>query len=134
MLTIRAEQMAVFTDASDAVLRDRIIVHLRERHRDAISDVPESILQNRVMAGIHCGHSLGLTWASSLIAFVTLMFVIGPRFHKHPEIQNALSGDDARSDERMAALQETVPDSAWDEAAKLSTELDWEYELQKDVT
>lgn len=129
MLTIRPEQFDAFSSVADAAFVRRLAVHLRENHGDVIVELPnqtstvkqlpDDVLWELVEKGIARARGYGMSWESTLTAFVALMFVAAPNFDDHPLIQRALKDDSVPPDSRIDHLWERTTDQNW-EAVKRS--------------
>jgi hypothetical protein len=127
MLRIRKTQLHVFQAAADAEFEWRVAEHLRVEHPDAgvrlpeggalLSEIPEGRLLELVRGGIARARAYGMTWQSSITAFVVLMFVVAPNFDRHPLIRHVLTDSGVRPDERLDALWENTTQENWQAAA-----------------
>jgi hypothetical protein len=123
MLRIRVEQYAAFQPVAETDFASRIAEHLRTEHartvvrRTAgptlISRFGDEELLTLIRSGIARARSHGLTWESSITAFVVLMFKAAPNFDQHPEIRALLTKDERPEDERLRALLQKTTSAAW---------------------
>jgi hypothetical protein len=123
MIVIREEQFAAFHGITEAAFERRIVDHLLQRHADevvrlpagerAIAELPDETLQGMVRTGVARARSYGLTWESSIFAFVTLMFVAAPNFDEHPIINHILKSVDVEPDLRVNKLWELTSEGTW---------------------
>ena len=124
MLVIRDEQQEVFKSAADALFEQRIMTYLRESHGDAevrvltgelsIAQIPDDLLLQMVKKGIAGAREYDMTWESSIMSFVVLMFVVAPNFDQHPVIRSILTNELFPPDSRMDQLWETTTDEHWE--------------------
>jgi hypothetical protein len=132
MLTIRPEQLETFLPVAEASFERRVADYIREEHADEAVTLPAGegeVIENKVnglddetllkmvRTGIARARSYGMTWESSITAFVVLMFVVAPNFDGHPLMTHILKDGSIEPDERIDRLCEQTTDSNW-EAAK----------------
>ncbi|MDI1448043.1 hypothetical protein [Polyangium sp. 6x1] len=124
MLTLRRGQRKAFEPLVEDALVERIFAFLRAHPAAEIRALDDTALRAAVRSGISRGRSFGLTWTSTLAAFVGLSLVVGPAFHEHPAVRAVLEDEATPPDERIALLEERIPDEAWQEAAQASAKGD----------
>src|SRR5262249_52426498 len=122
-LTIRAEQIAAFQPAADAGVVRRLAEYITSAHADAIvripagagavNMIPKPVIHRMVQNGIERGRRYGLSWESSLAAFVVIMFVAAPNFDQHPLIQRVLREDNIPADNRIDSLWRRISSQNW---------------------
>src|SRR5262245_27294341 len=126
MLIIRREQISAFHEVAYEILTGAVRDHVARNCAGAVSDWPESVLDARVRLGIKRARSHGLTWSSTITAFVALMVEISPKFDEHPAVREALDrGDRESADRQMEALGTAVPDAVWDELERARHSVEW---------
>src|SRR5229473_2749666 len=117
MLRIRPEQLKVFQPVTEAAFEERVIEYLREEHPDAVvpissgaptllADLPDETLLEMVQVALRRARNYGMTWESTLTAFVVLTFVVAPRFDECPPIHQVLTDSTIDPDARIDALWE----------------------------
>ena len=79
---------------------------------------PEETLQKMVVGGIAKARSYGMTWESTLISYVVIMFVSAPNFEENIYIQSVLSDEHEIPDRRIDCLWINTNDEIWDEIIK----------------
>jgi hypothetical protein len=87
--------------------------------------MPDSALAALVDTGLARAQSHGLTWESSLNAFVTLMVAVAPNFDEQPAVREALADDHRPPDFRMQELGQQVTQQDWDAAAAAYDPKSW---------
>ncbi|MDI3284688.1 hypothetical protein [Polyangium sp. 15x6] len=117
MLTLRRGQRKAFEPLVEDALVERIFVFLRQRPEPEIHRLDDAHLRAAIRAGVAQGRAFGLTWQSSLGAFVGLSIVVGPRFHEHPAVRAILTDETIPPDERIAALRDRLTEEEWREAS-----------------
>jgi hypothetical protein len=132
MLKVRHSQLKAFQPSAEAAFEHRVADYLRENHADGAVKLPadsgevkevevksldDETLLKMIRTGIARARSYGMTWESSLTAFVVIMFVIAPNFDEHPLMTHILKDGSIEPDERIDRLWEHTTDSNW-EAAK----------------
>jgi hypothetical protein len=126
MLTIRPEQLEVFQPIAEAAFERRVTTYLRENHDDTIvvlptgehevKDLDDETLLKMVCTGIARSRSYGMTWESSITAFVVLMFTIAPNFDAHPLINRALRDDKVEPNARVEEMWDRTTEENWQTA------------------
>jgi hypothetical protein len=127
MLTLRREQFSAFDHVAEAAFIRRVVEYLGEEHSDALvktreaeltlGELPGADLREMVRRGVERARAYGLTWESSLTAFVVLTFVVAPNFDGHPLIKRVLQDDDVEPDLRIDRLWELTTEENWEAAA-----------------
>ena len=126
-LRVREEQLLAFRAVADEDFVARTAEYLRAEHPEAavalpdgerpLSEMPDELLLGMVRRGIARARSYGLTWESSITAFVVLMFVVAPNFDAHPLIRRVLTDEKVAPDLRVDQLWEETTDENWEAAA-----------------
>jgi hypothetical protein len=126
MLTIRDAQMRAMQRAADEGFIERLIEYLHDEEASAVAGLGETELRDRTRLGLAEARRHGITWESSLAAFVALMFHAGPRFHRHARVQAILQDTRYVPDERMRRLW-LLPDMEpiWQETRPSDPEAAW---------
>ena len=124
MLRIRKEQIEAFQPVAEADFAARIAAHLRENHGQVavklpkrltlISRLDEESLLGLVKNGVARARSHSFTWASSISAFVVLMFKAAPNFDEHPAIRQSL-GESPVEEGRLNKLLTITGPTVWEE-------------------
>lgn len=136
MLKIRSEQIRPFEPDAKTAFVSRVMNYLRENHADAtvrlpkvqnrVAQLPETILKNLVENGITRGESYGLTWKSSLISFVVLMFIVAPNFDRDEKAAKILTDENIEPDKRVSAVTAQMTDEEWEKIAEKYDEKAWQ--------
>lgn len=142
MLTIRPEQLEVFQPVAEAAFERRVVEYLRGHHADEgvilptggheVKDIDDKILLKMVRTGIARARSYGMTWESSITAFVVLMFTIAPNFDEHPLIQRVLKNEEIEPDSRFDRLWESITEENWQAAAQSYESTKWELHAKEE--
>ena len=116
---------------------------LRERNEDdfeqfpagmfSVEELPDEILLEMVRNGIARARNYGMSWESSLTAFVVLMFVIAPNFDQHPNIQQVLKDTTIVPDERIDHLWERTSEEDWEKVEQHYDSSAWGIEHVKEI-
>lgn len=125
MLRIRAEQLNAFQPVADAQFVARIVEHLRTNHPTTVvrlahgptllSRMSEVELSELVKNGVGRARKYGLSWESSISAFVVLMFCAAPNFDQHKAITEILSNSQIPPDDRIKVVVDKIDSNAWTE-------------------
>lgn len=118
MIRIRPEHLAAFQPNADAAFVDRLAEHLRTEHGPLVEGLPDRLLEEMVRSGLVRARRYGLTWESSLTAFVALMFEVAPNFDEHPPVRRVLLDARVPPDARIEALAGRVSAEEWEEAGR----------------
>jgi hypothetical protein len=123
MLRIRKEQFEAFQPVAEAEFALRLVEHLRDRHPKAIVRTPgrwtlvnrmsDAALLELVKSGIERARSYEFKFASSISAFVVLMFKAAPNFDQHPDISKILRGTKVQLEMRMQSVAKTTSAETW---------------------
>ena len=122
-MIIRSPQFTVFQQQADARFIERVVGELLETDADVVvrfptytttvSEIPYETLQFMVTSGIERARSYDMTWESTLVSFVSLMFSVAPNFDEHPLIQRVLKDPAILPDERIDHLWEKISEKNW---------------------
>lgn len=124
-MKIRESNMEAFAGSAECDFIERVMTHLRENHTVLVAPLPDDVLREMVTNGVARGRSHGLTWESTLTAFVALMFEVAPNFDEHPKVRAGLEAPFLEPDERIQYLPDYVGDEAWREAEQNYDESAW---------
>lgn len=119
MLSIRREQRQ---KVGELAFEERTADFCRRCIEPHVARLDDRRLLLRVRHCIARARSYGLSWESSITAFVLHMLSIGPEFDKQPVIQRVLRDESIPVDDRMTAMLGLVDDDDWEEAAALGDE------------
>lgn len=128
MIQLRPEQIAAFQRQAETGLLDRIVQHVRTEHAVIVNGFPDPTVREMVQNGIARARRYGLTWESSLTAFVGLMFAVAPNFDEQPAIHGVLTDGHFAADERIERLLR-LRDRHWNDARSRYDERAWFPEL-----
>jgi hypothetical protein len=120
MLSLKRGQSDVFEPLVQEALVARIAWFLRIEATNEIEPLDDEALFDFIRHGVTQGRALGLTWTSSLSAFVGCLLVVGPKFHEHPAVQAIMTETALTPDERFESLATRLSEESWNEAARLS--------------
>ncbi len=118
--------MALFQEREEERFVDRTTAYFRVKFADAIAHLDEVTLRRMVQAGIARARRHGLTWESSLVRFLLLMFQVAPNFDQHPAFARALSDVALPEAARMAEIFERVTPEEWREAQLAYDDRAWD--------
>jgi hypothetical protein len=122
-MIIRQTQIDAFQNQADAEFVKQIAEHLRADYPAAVVRLPtgpvaiEEIMQGTlhemIRGGITRARGHGLTWESSIVPFVVLMFLTAPNFDEHLPIQSALRDSEVVEDAKLDLLLERTSNRDW---------------------
>jgi len=118
MLTIGKQQTQVLKKSVERAYARDVARYIRAEHPEAVHEISDAELLRRVSLGIARAESHGLTWDSSITAFVAIMFEVAPTFDEQPAIARVLKDESLSPDQRIDALWERTTDEDWDEAER----------------
>ncbi|MBS1826762.1 MAG: DUF4123 domain-containing protein [Acidobacteria bacterium] len=113
LFPIFAPQIEKLQKATDENLRGIAIEHLQSEHPALVKDITKEALIARVDAAIAAARNYKLTERGTILAFVTLSFDAGAKFHSHPKIQPLLADMGKPGKVRMQLVLTRVPDNVW---------------------
>jgi hypothetical protein len=123
-LVIRKQQMEAFQPVAEAAFVRKVADYLRETHAEVkvrlpggdltVRQIPDETLLEMAQNGIARARGYGITWKSTLKAFVVLMFVAAPNFDEHPLVSRVLQNDEFAPDSRIDRLWERISEHNWD--------------------
>lgn len=136
MLKIRSEQIRPFQPNAETAFVHRVMKYLRENHPETkvrfqgkqftVVGLPDETLKNLVEKGIARAENYGLSWKSSLISFVVLMFIVAPNFDRQKYVAGVLTDDNIPADKRLEIITEQMMDEDWEKIAESYDEKSWE--------
>jgi hypothetical protein len=80
--------MMAFDASLEEAFQSELLRLLRKEHALAVQGCPEEVLRGRVRMAVAKGRAMGLSWRSSLGAWVELMFEFGPNIDRHPAFRS----------------------------------------------
>jgi hypothetical protein len=123
MLRIQRKQLEAFQPEAETDFALRVAEHLRERHPKVIVRTPgrwtlinrmsDAALLELVKSGIERAKSYEFKFASSISAFVVLMFKAAPNFDQHPDVSKALRDLKVPLEMRMQSVAKTTSAETW---------------------
>jgi hypothetical protein len=128
MLKIRPEQLEAFQPSAEAAFESRVIEYLRFEHADVVvrhhtgsitvADIKEEPLLEMIRTRLQRARDYGMSWESSLMAFMVLTFVVSPTFDHQPAIRRVLLDETIEPDLRIDQLWEQTSEEDWEAAAQ----------------
>ncbi len=122
-MVIRSGQMDVFNEEAHRAFERRLVEYLRDRYGQTpvptaaaevpLSKLPQVVLEKMVAYGVRKAELYGLRKQPQLAAFVTLMFLDGPRFDEDPEVKVELRDATIPDSCRMDHVCAVVPQRVW---------------------
>jgi hypothetical protein len=124
MFVIRKETMQAFQPSAEAGFEQRVMDYLRDNHGDKpvrlphgalqIAELPEDALREMVRGGIKRGGDYGMSWKSTLLSFVVLLFLTAPNFDRHPKAESLFRREETIDDQDLESLMEEMTDEDWE--------------------
>lgn len=124
-MIIRSSQMQTLQQAMDQTFVDEIADYISVNHSNTVAGMPDNLLKRRIHNGILRARIYGMTWRSSVTAFVVLMFVVAPNFDEHPLIHEILSNKKLQPDERINLIAGLTYEKDWEEAHSCYNDEAW---------
>lgn len=115
-MIIREAQLEAMKPLADSVLYKNIYDHVRNDSELDITSLSEKELMSVIKKGVDKGRSYGLTWCSSLTAFVALTILISPNFDQYPPAQQILTDEKIEANERPVTLADELTEEQWKQA------------------
>lgn len=116
MLVIRDSQIQSFIASSETDIVEAVCEALIDSDPDRTEPIRPERLIAMAKLGIERARQEGFQRPEDIAAFVALMFLISPKFYRHPVIAQALADETYPLSDRLAFLAERVDDAAWAEA------------------
>jgi hypothetical protein len=141
MLKVRPEQSDAFQLQAEADFVERIAAYLVADYSDLVIQLPEGPLSveqipadqlsQMIENGIARARVYGLSFESSLSAFVTLMFVVAPNFDENPSIHQVLTDEKTETNSRLDNLWGRTSEENWATAKQMYDANAWKIEMQE---
>lgn len=125
-MNLRPAQEDALRDAGARRREARLADHLRSLHGALVAGLTDDELARRVHVGVLRAGAHGITWDSTLAAYLVLMLQAAPNFDEHPVVRAILACDEIAPDLRLDALMELTDDEHWEEIAARRDERAWE--------
>lgn len=103
----------------DEDLLEHIFDHMCEEQPEAVADLNDREIRRRCLIGLERARGRGLAEPESITAYVSLMFLVSPRFDEQAAIAAVLDDASRPERERIASLFKKTRESDWDDAALL---------------
>lgn len=100
-------------------LLDAVVDHLCEHQPQEVAGLSDAEIRRRAQIGIDRARQFEFDKPSSVVAFVSLLFVAGPHFDEQPGIRKALTDASIEPDLRITRLFDNTRESDWEEAERL---------------
>jgi hypothetical protein len=123
MLQINPKQFEVFQQQAELQFAQKLQHALAGKYPHMLSRFPDGIQLKIVGNMIDRAKRWGIDWKSSLVIFAELMISIAPNFDQQADIKRVLESDKEQANQRIKAITEYVPDSAWSQAEANSDDL-----------
>jgi hypothetical protein len=141
MLKIRTRQYEAFQPAAEAAFVAQTVEYLKKTKPDeavllpwedtTIAKLPDEILSEMVRGGIARARAYGITWCSTLVGFVMIMFISAPNFDDHPLLKRILLDNETDPNERLDKLIANSTEENW-QAVRQAYDVDaWGFEERK---
>ena len=107
MITIRPDQMLLFSKHAQKRFEDQMVAHMQIRSRQGHS-LPESQLRERVIALIASAESHQIDYEDDVQHYIELFFDRSPDIFQDPEVNAILKANDVSSSTKIAFLNDTL--------------------------
>ena len=118
MLVIRDSQIQSFIVSGETDVVATVCEAVISADPDRTSGIRPERLAAMAEIGIKRARQQGFEKPEDIAVFVTLMFVISPKFYRQPAIAAALADETYSLSERLLVLGERVEDAAWADAER----------------
>jgi hypothetical protein len=110
MLIIRAEQLAVFSEAEVRKFEDWVLAHLKRFFPQQCAAESEKRLRRKIQEGATRAATYGITAKRDVCKFIDVMMVLGPDFEADPLFPKAktILERKAHSSSKMTALTQYI--------------------------
>lgn len=144
MLKIRSEQIRPFEPQAEQAFIRRVMNYVREKHGEAevrlpklgaikVSDLRDETLSEMVKGGVARARGYKIEWASNLIAFVVVMFVVAPNFDEDERAAKFLKDEAVAVEERVDKMLDELTDEEWEEIAEKYDAETWQMPIKTSV-
>jgi hypothetical protein len=124
-MIVRNQQILELRDSPDRDFHKRALRYIQLRFPRFAEALAEEALDQMVSNGIARGRNLGLTWESTLIRYLELMFRIAPNFDEHPQIRSRLIDESISPDQRLNVVLERTSYGTWREVTRQYDPMAW---------
>jgi hypothetical protein len=100
--------MDAFQDLAEEEYVEKLAAYFRRTQPAAGPPLSDSTLHTMIRTGIQRAQSHGLTWQSSIAAFIATMFELGPTFDRYPKFRQILDDPGIPPNQRMDRIAETA--------------------------
>ena len=107
MITIRRDQMLVFSRHARKRFEDRMVAHIQTRSPQD-NRLPEPEVRERVIALIASAESHQIDYEDDVQHYIELFFDRSPDVFQDPEVDAILKTDDCSSSTKIAFLNDTL--------------------------
>ncbi|MBX7169754.1 MAG: hypothetical protein K1X72_02280 [Pyrinomonadaceae bacterium] len=135
MLKISSEQIRIFQPDAEEAFVQRTAEYLRKNHPDSevyllqkkfkVAEISNDFLFQAVRSGIKHAQNFGISWKSTLLSFVVLMFLTAPNFFEYPKAESFLQQTETIDDEKFESFLEIMTDEDWEQVEANYDEKVW---------
>lgn len=125
-MLIRAPQMAALQQYAHESLFEQAIAFLKTELAEDIAGWSDELLEQRVRSTMQRAHDVGIEDGIALQTYLAITFGVGPRFDRHPVVNQILRDPAQTPDARMAAILDDLSDRTWEEMSILTGAEDWD--------
>jgi hypothetical protein len=124
-LRLTQEQIEALDRTAEKAFENELVQQLQQDYPDTWGQLSADVRGDMVRGALAKAREYGLSWESSLTAFLHLMAGVNPNFDRHPVIQAALTRDILPPDERLKKLLQWDDVDVWGEARLTGSPLEW---------
>ncbi len=125
-IKLRKEQLDALQKGADQAFVERLIAHFREQFGEKLADIDDPEFKRMVSNGVVRARSHGLTFESSIVGFVQLMFQVAPNFDEHPAFLRVLDDRTLEENDRIQAIFKRVSREEWKQAQEQYDDDAWD--------
>jgi hypothetical protein len=107
MMTIRSDQMLLFSKLARKRFEDQMVTHMQIRSRQG-DCLPEPQLRERVIALIASAESHQIDYEDDVQHYIELFFDRSPDVFQDPDVNAILKSNDVSSSSKVAFLNDTL--------------------------
>ncbi|MCB2261455.1 MAG: hypothetical protein LGR52_00675 [Candidatus Thiosymbion ectosymbiont of Robbea hypermnestra] len=131
-MRINKKQYEAFLPKDDAEFLEFSVDHVMEDCAPNVGRLPRSSVKDMTASGLERARGWGLTDTRALLAFVSVMWEIGPNFDEEPTLRAYLASAEGSPEDRFNRMIDAAPDSAWERAEELRDDTKWYPDLDED--
>jgi hypothetical protein len=125
IMIVRESQILALQALPDRDFHRRALRYIQLRYPQFTEALDEKAIEQMVNNGIARARGHGLSWESTLVRYVELMFSIAPNFDQLPQIRSKLRDEFVPPEERLNLVVEQTSYDEWREVTRAYDPMAW---------